>query len=232
MKNLRKIFAITFVILTVTLSMTACSDKGNSAKDDTAPKATETVSAVTEPETQPQTKTEAITVPPTEAVSEELTEDPTKAPVNIPAEVPEKAPVNVPAEVPTKAPVADNNTPDPTEGNKTDNVFFNQNNNYYIENEVNIRPRYLYWKDGCLFAECFVINGYDRPVSNIRVKDLTFTNASGEFASAAFGEIANTTLAPYEYKVHPFAFAPDCVRAYGADLSNINYSADTSFNLG
>lgn len=103
-----------------------------------------------------------------------------------------------------------------------ENIFFNENNNYYDANAVSIKPRYVYWEDGKLIAECFVINGFNYSVFNINVKSLSFNNGSVDIASASFGTMNDIVLAPYTHVIWRFEFPADCVSNYGADLSTLN----------
>ena len=111
------------------------------------------------------------------------------------------------------------------------NYFRNENNNYYDNNAVSVRPRYVYWQDGKLIAECFVINGFGHAVHNIRVESLSFSNHTTNIASASFGTLENVTLAPYTHVIWTFEFSADCVSAYGADLSYLSceYSVNNNY---
>ena len=103
-----------------------------------------------------------------------------------------------------------------------ENVFINENNNYYDVDAVSIRPRYVYWENGKLIAECFVINGFNHNVFNINVKSLSFNNGSVDIASAVFGVMNDVVLEPYTHVVWRFEFSANCVANYGADLSSLN----------
>lgn len=112
---------------------------------------------------------------------------------------------------PTEAPVVQNN------------VFFNDTNNAYTPNTVDIRPGKMYWDNGVLVADCFVINGYEHAVYNIDVKKLTFKNDSGVFASGNFGVLQNLTIAPHSYVVWTFTFSRNAVMNPNADLTHTVY---------
>ena len=113
--------------------------------------------------------------------------------------------------------------------NTPENVFFNDSNNAIDVNAVSIKPRYVYWDNGSLVAECFVINGFSHNVYNIDVKALSFSNDAGLIASAGFGTLNGATIAPNSYLVWTFSFAPDTVAANNALLSHLicNSSIDT-----
>ena len=144
-------------------------------------------------------------------------------------------PASTPSATSTPAPVT--STPVPvTSTPAATNEFFNPNNYADMLNSggVNIKPRWVYWKDGYLHAECFVINGMNNPVRDIRVDHLRFYNASGTMAQAGFGTVGpnnnfNGTIGAHSYIVWTFSFAPDCISNYGASLSPLGCEADTRY---
>lgn len=122
--------------------------------------------------------------------------------------------------------------PEPTsdvEQANTNNVFFNEGNYGYDLNDVSIKPRYIYWEDGKLYAECFVTNGFDKPVYNITVNNLALANMEVDIASAAFGGM-QVTIQPYSYVVWTFVFAEDCIITPYADLHVLKCQADTTYS--
>lgn len=129
-------------------------------------------------------------------------------------------PVITEAPAETEAPTEAPEVPD-VPANNTNNVFFNDTNYACGPNEVQIKPRYVYWDGGKLVAECFVINGYGHTIYDINVKSLSFENESGEIASASFGTMQNATIAPNSHIVWTFTFGEDCVMAPGAALSSL-----------
>ncbi len=99
----------------------------------------------------------------------------------------------------------------------------------YSVDSVSIKPAYVYWEDGKLIAQCYVINGFNYNVYNIEVKELTFSNGDGVIASGAgFGVCEGLTLAPFTYATWTFTFSGDSVINYGANLSHLFWS--TSIN--
>lgn len=122
-------------------------------------------------------------------------------------------------------------TPQVQQQQTQENYFFNDLNNAYDLNNVSVKPRYMYWDNGSLVAECFVINGLDTAVYNVNVNNLEFSNGAGVFASASFGTLQGASIAPYSYIVWTFTFPADCVYKTNADLTgNINTSANTNYN--
>ncbi len=108
--------------------------------------------------------------------------------------------------------------------------FLNYSNNAVDVNTVSIKPYHVYWKDGCLIAECYVINGHNTPASNIRVDSLSFENKSVKIASGSFGELQGLVLAPYSYAKWTFGFVPADVENYGADLGYLRCISDCSYS--
>lgn len=104
-----------------------------------------------------------------------------------------------------------------------DNYFFNDENNIVEENNISIRPRYVYWDNGYLVAECYVINGYSYPITEINVEELYVYNNSGLIAAASFGIMNNVVLQPNEHVIWTFRFAPDTIFMQGADLSELSF---------
>ena len=110
------------------------------------------------------------------------------------------------------------------------NYFLNENNNFYDKDAVSVRPKYVYWHDGKLVAECFVVNGFDHPVFNINVKKLSFSNGDGLIAEGAFGKLDGVTLQPHTHIVWTFTFSADCIAKYGADITSLIYNSNVSNN--
>lgn len=187
------------------------ADPTESTGDVSVPTQSEPVTTqpvVTEPEvTEPVTTQPAVTEPVvTEPAATEppVTEPPTTEP---PATEP-------PA---TQTPTADPN-----------NYFFNENNNGIDANAVSIKPRYVYWENGKLVAECFVINGFPHTVGNINVKTLEIYNKSGLIASGGFGELQGLVLPSGYHGVWKFVFSADCVVAPNAALQTLTLQYNVS----
>ena len=112
------------------------------------------------------------------------------------------------------------------------NYFFNDMN-YYQEagDTVTIRPRYVYWEGDKLVAECYVVNSVDRPVYNIDVKRLSFSNDSGNtyFADATFGVMNNATIDANSYIIWTFVFSGDVVLSPGESLQTLLCNCNVSY---
>jgi len=115
------------------------------------------------------------------------------------------------------------------ESSEEKNEFFNPNNNAYDIDAVSIKPRRVYWKDGMLVAECFVINGFSHNVYNIDVKELSFANEDGLVASGIdFGVLEGVVLGPYTNTLWTFTFSGEAVDNYGAALGTLNCQSRVS----
>lgn len=132
----------------------------------------------------------------------------------------------------------ENSTPTSTdkEDNQSDkidknNFFLNNNNNFYDQNAVSVRPKHVYWENGKLVAKCFVVNGFNHPVFNIEVKNLSFSNKDGLIAEGAFGKLNGVTLQPYTHIEWTFTFPADCIAKYGADITSLIYNSNVSNNF-
>lgn len=114
-------------------------------------------------------------------------------------------------------------------GPDSDNVLWADGNNGYEEGKVVVRPRYMYWNNDVLYAECYVVNGCDYTVSGIEVETLSFANDSGEFASANFGELVDVTIPPYMNIIWTFIYTDDAVITPNADLNTVYYYSNVYY---
>ncbi len=244
---MKKLFAI-ILTLVLTLSLAACGNKEeayNETEEDVKEKVTEAINneniESTIGEDKQNNQPEEITVTKDEPVTEKnekttaslqttkgdvqntVTTKPatTKPATTKPAAT--KPATTKPAATKPAVTVA------PTTEAEKNNVFFNANNNIVQKNCISIRPRYVYWENGYLVAECFVINGYDYAVSQINVKNLSFSNSRGLIASAGFGTIGNVTLQPNAHVVWTFKFAPNTISQTNADLSSLTSNVQCSY---
>lgn len=112
----------------------------------------------------------------------------------------------------------------------TGEAFFNPENNILEEGKVTIRPRHVYWEGDVLVAECFVINGLDKPIFNIHVKDLDFSNANGLIADAAFGVLNGVTLEAHHHTLWTFRFPAELVSQPNANLQSLDCHSNVAFN--
>ena len=232
---MKKIVVVILAIL-LTLSFAACGAEETPAEtggqqlqasqnttpategEQTQPAAGETVPPQTVPVTTQPVVTEPVTAQPP------ATEPPVTQPVVNEPPVTQPAVTEPPVTQPpvteppaTQAPAADPN-----------NYFLNENNNGIDANAVSIKPRYVYWDNGKLVAECFVINGFPHTVGNIQVKALEIYNEAGLIASGGFGELQGLVLPSGYHGVWKFVFSADCVAAPNAALQTLTLRYNVS----
>lgn len=197
---MKKVLAI-FTAAILTLGLTACGAKTDAPISDTPAPSSQIIS----------TDPVQSDVPDTD-VSSDIAAGDTSSKQEKPASSKQQTPASSKQQTPSQ----------PT---ATLTEFYNPNNNFYDKDAVVVRPRHLYWKDGKLVAECFVINGYDFTVSNINVKYLIFSNAQGEIVNGGFGVLQGLVLQPRTHGIWTFTFSGDAVTKYGADLRSIQYNS-------
>ncbi len=89
------------------------------------------------------------------------------------------------------------------------NEFYNPNNYVMADKCINILPYHIYYKDNCLYAECYIINGYFSRVYNIDVSELTFFSGNRKIADGSFGIIAGgAAIGARSYGTYTFVFVP------------------------
>lgn len=195
------------VVLAV-LVMFSCAACRSSELDST-----ETGAATTAPSTQP---TPSTTAPTTEPSAPE--DDETTAPIAHPTE-PETPDDTHPTEpeVPTE--------PSGPSEPETKNEYINNENTAFPEEGLAIRPKHVYFKNGQLVAECFVINAQTIPVINVEAY-LRIENDAGIIAEGNFQQSPVPRVEARSYVVHTFVFTADCVLVKNAELENLfcNYS--------
>ena len=69
------------------------------------------------------------------------------------------------------------------------NCFYNPDNVSYKKDTIAINPYYAFIKGGRLYVNCYVINGYSKPVWNLSVQKLAFWHSDGSFAEASFRSV-------------------------------------------
>lgn len=109
------------------------------------------------------------------------------------------------------------------------NEFRNDLNYAYDLNSVSVKPKHVYWQDGKLYAQCFVINGLGQTVYNVNIKGFRLSNESVNIAEASFGVLSGVSIAPYSYIVRTFVFPADCIITPDADLSSLISYSSTSY---
>ena len=248
----KKFLSMICVILSLAMLLCACGGDKEESKmenvgsqlDYAAIEATNDAIVGTEPQvTEPQQTEPAVTEPQqTEsAVTEPQAATPQETQSQVVATPQETQPqvVTTPQETepaataPATPPTDDQNTgkgDSTTTAAPVTNEFFNDANNILDPGKVSIRPRHMYWDGNVLVAQCFVMNGTDKTVSNINVKRLGFGNNSGSIASGYFDVLQGVTLKPNEHILWTFYFGPELVSQQGADLSSVSCSSSCGFN--
>ena len=101
------------------------------------------------------------------------------------------------------------------------NEYF-ASNTAAVKDDVYIRPKHVYWlANGELEAECYVINGFARPVNNITISSFKVFDAQNRLiASGAFDARGMASISPNMNRIHTFTFGTDCIKIPGAKLSD------------
>jgi len=192
---------------------------------------TETPAPTTVAPTQAPTQapTNNTTQAPTQATTKETTKATTKA--TTAAKPTTKATTTT--KPTTKATTKATTTTKPTTKTTTavvNNVFINNTNVVFEENQVTIRPKHVRWEGNTLVAECFVINGLYKPVYNIDVSMLRFSNASGVIADGNFGRMQGATIGARSYIVWTFTFGPNVILQNNGNLSSLICQNNLRYN--
>lgn len=219
MKNMMKLFVLTLALI-LAFTCTACADPQVTESTPTESQVME--AAPTESQVTESAPIESQVTEPAPTEPQATEPAPTQPQVTEPAPTEPEATEPTPTEPEVTEPAPTEPAPSVT------NEFVNLSNYAYDVNSLSIKPRHVYWQDGKLVAECFVINGYAHTVYNIEVKSLSFANPDGLIAAGSFGSLQNLVLGPYQYAVWTFTFSPDCISAAGASLSTLVCNASTS----
>ena len=94
---------------------------------------------------------------------------------------------------------------------------------------VKIVPHSVWWEDGQLKANCYIMNGLDVRISDIQVNELTFSNKDGVIASASF-ETLNMELYSGDIYCWKFVFGGDAVQMLDGDLVlSLSWKSDVTY---
>lgn len=120
------------------------------------------------------------------------------------------------------------------------NEYINNEGVEFPEEGLAFRPKHVYYENGQLIAECFVINAQAHAVTNVEVS-LRIENAEGIIAEADFIatpmlDIGSNTyegfvvsyipdIAAKSYVVHTFVFPDACVLVKDAKLRELTWSS-------
>ena len=110
------------------------------------------------------------------------------------------------------------------------NEFRNDANFQELPNSINICPFHIWYENGSVIADCYVINGYNHAVYNVNVRGLSLrANNSQLFADANFGVINNGgAIGAHSYIRWRFIFSGNCVLRKDASLTG---GIDCKYNI-
>lgn len=112
---------------------------------------------------------------------------------------------------------------------KTKNEYYNPYFNAH-GSSVQIIPYHVWYQDGKMYADCYVVNMEPNTVKNIYVNELALGNSNGQvIADASFGKINGMTLAPRDYASHRFVFQNGSFKNNVNLRNGIQYNARTSW---
>jgi len=91
-----------------------------------------------------------------------------------------------------------------------------------VKDEVVIQPIQVYYDDGELVAECYLVNGTDKKITEIDVYSLRVIAGDREIAAADFGTITNLKLKSGESIKWQFCFPKETVFVHNAKLTDLH----------
>lgn len=101
------------------------------------------------------------------------------------------------------------------------NVYQSQRTPVVKQGEVTLQPIHVRYEKGKLIAECYVINGTDKAITDIDVYSLRMTAGGREIAAANFGVLEGVTLSPGESIKWEFCFTKKTVFDNDAYLPDV-----------
>ena len=109
------------------------------------------------------------------------------------------------------------------------NVFIGTGPQYLIDS-VSLNPKEVWYQDGKLYANMYVVNGFSHNVYDVVVKNISLSNDSGLIAEANFGLLENVTIGANSYIEWGFVFSGDQIKQANGDLaSGLEYNSSTSY---
>lgn len=103
------------------------------------------------------------------------------------------------------------------------NYFYNPENNIIADGEISVRPRCVYWSNGKLYAEVFLINGKDTTFTVNSITYLRISNSGTNLAYAENFSNSGATLSPGYHTVLYLEFSGDQVLNYGFGLDPLRF---------
>lgn len=109
------------------------------------------------------------------------------------------------------------------------NEYVSANTNYKA-GQITLRPKHIYWNDGVLVAECYVINGFDKTVQVVKVDKLTLYTKAGVIAEDGFSLSNPVVLPTHTNGIVTFRFSGSTVKMLNADLTGgVETISDVSY---
>ena len=91
-----------------------------------------------------------------------------------------------------------------------------------VSGRVQLNPYHMYYKNNCLYAECFIINGLSKKVTSIEYVYVRLLRGGVKFAEAGFGVVNDFgSIPPHGIIKKTFCFPADYA-IIGTDLTALN----------
>ena len=103
------------------------------------------------------------------------------------------------------------------------NYFYNPQNSSYTEGSVTLRPRCVYWRDGKLYAEIFMINGTSNTVTVNGVAYLKIVSGDLQLAEAYNFSNSGGTVSPKHNRIIHLMFSSEQINNYGTSLNSLTF---------
>ncbi len=167
----------------------------------------------------PETSEETETVLPetseeTEPEASPETPEETPAPV-IPEEKPAETPVEKPQENPQEKPICTR--------------FTNYDlNGRWSQNAITVVPAEVYYENGRLVANCYIVNGYNTLATQVNIPTLIVYGADNVVIADGGFANQNLTINAQSYLCYTFTFGGDALELNNADLSFLRFHCEFS----
>lgn len=99
-------------------------------------------------------------------------------------------------------------------------VYRNNSAPVFQQDQIAVQPIKVWYDGDELVALCYVMNGTDQTVSNVKIYGMYLTNQGKELAAANFGVLEDVTIAPGKVIQWKFRFPKDTVFVQDAELTN------------
>jgi len=109
------------------------------------------------------------------------------------------------------------------------NVYYNNSAPAVAEGAVTVQPIKIYYSGADIVAECYVINGTKKTVSEIDLYSFKLVKQGQILAAANFGYLKNTSLEPGAFVIQQFRFPQKTVLIQNASLSGLEMQIQCRF---